>query len=1797
MVDQIDGESSVPEGNFFDQFDDQRSEASITEAPRPSYSERFFLNAEAATRQGTVVGALRDVSRPENRERFDSRYESFPEWDTPMEGLAALTGQVVGTIVDAERGTPNLENLIPVGIGEKAVVWSGRTLAALKSRLFAGAIDAAATNAVTDPIIQGVEMSAGFRETFDPVQFASSVALGAVAGGVMGPITHRAKPEDHLAGGLTDWARDQQFAEPVRQADMLASSVRSEPMETPQLSPDLPEGTKLDFGDAARATGAKRTVAASEEHSGPTALGDRLQAKPERPETQTMAQKPDTEPLWKDNGTWNETDPDILEVGQFGPVIDIEAHNRDWKSVVDRLSQMDAGEARGALDHPEIGKIDVIWGWYDPEIDKGIGLSKIVTKHPEVLQDLPEIIRNGEIDPTSGKRIILLTEDKRSIIALDYMGEEKTWLLSSYQDLKHGKGKSQRGGKSILRSTDHQPDVSSGSLAEPNIPPKEGKFKKSQRDKDSMARPVSLQEDTSSSSLAGNRRAEGSTERPDSRQMDTHSSSTSSADQSMDLSGIYDKSDPELQAAISAAETDGDQLQARLGRMAGELRRNRDGVERHAADGEHSAAGQRLQAIAEKLYKLTGVAAVRPGIKMPLGVRKSGVMGTHNTRTGVIRLKDPEDFEVIAHEVGHHIDKRLGKNFRTLMVLHSMELEDMAPPGYPQELWLTEGFAEFFRNFLANPNYAAKHAPRFNKAFTNYLKVHKPDWLKGFGELQDAYYAWRTMPSGEAVSASIVTSKIDGAIGQTIEEVKTSGIGQTIGDKLHNAYTSFMDGKHPIQQAVSELAKVYRSNTGKTLDLKVKDDPYKLARMMNGAKSAGHMDLMYGVHGYHQMEPEGPSFRDAIIYAHGGGNVLSKWDEALVQDFGTYLWSRRALGEWDRFEAGDIPNTPDKFTKGDHEVVVREMEAKHQHFQQAAEMVYGWNRLLWKKKRDAGLISQEQYREGFGIRDYVPGLRKQDYPGNTRTEGKGVRTGKQNQINRFQGSGLDVINPLESLMMDAYETAVAISHNDMIRSLKRLGDMAGHGAGAIVEEVPAREIRSMMIDPIEAVEAAAKQRGFTKAEFSIVRDALEATIGEEKARLFRPEVISENGQPIVFYRDGGTLRALRLADGKLGQQLYSSFTMMNNIERNMLLDIMAGSASMMRFGITAAPEFIAANIIRDQAMAAIFYGHPFKRLKATFEGGMDEFFSRDAARHYNAMGGIMGGENVASLRDGALSRDLKALEKKGYITSKLANPVTHPYQFAKGLASLTEVSETATRIGLFRSFVDEAKLRGLDDFEASMEAAWLARDYIDFDRRGLQMVALSRIIPFLNASLQGLDKTTRLMITPFAKKYFGGILTAEEERALPQAKAAWARLSVLAMAGMGLHALMSQYDDYHEISETTRATHWMVKTGNKWTAIPKPFELATVLNIAEAAYDGIIDKDPTASERYLNGLFEVLLPPNVMESNPLVKTYFEFKSNKDFYTDADIVPEYLRGLEPQLQYTAATSELSKQIGDILGWSPALTDKMITNFTGGLGRSALSLYDAFGSNKPGQSVDDMAILRRFIKSASRGSRSIREFWSLVAPSTGEFEGAVKSYQAMLDAGDKVEASDYLGTLGEEQRVYLTSRFMEGKSAQAKKLHPLDRARRVVRAISQLRKDLADDDVSGSEGPLGSIPRNDRGAMVDILESLAVKESRNALVLLDQPGWQHRGLMEVDGHYRELEALNPKILKVLADRYASAGVVPFETVRKNWPDYRKRLLEDGSDAPMADFAAMAKHERELDGDKIKRPPKAVVPGVGN
>jgi hypothetical protein len=121
-----------------------------------------------------------------------------------------------------------------------------------------------------------------------------------------------------------------------------------------------------------------------------------------------------------------------------------------WEGARDQLIRQQGGEVHGALYHPEVGPIDVVWG------DENTGLSKIVAKHPEVLADLPALIDNMGVKSASPNRVILQSLDHRAIVRLDYDGQAKTWLLSAYKvEGKAPKAADYRG--AALDARDHSP--------------------------------------------------------------------------------------------------------------------------------------------------------------------------------------------------------------------------------------------------------------------------------------------------------------------------------------------------------------------------------------------------------------------------------------------------------------------------------------------------------------------------------------------------------------------------------------------------------------------------------------------------------------------------------------------------------------------------------------------------------------------------------------------------------------------------------------------------------------------------------------------------------------------------------------------------------------------------------------------------------------------------------------------------------------------------------------------------------------------------------------------------------------------------------------------------------------------------------------------------------------------------------------------------------------------------------------------------------------------------------------------
>jgi hypothetical protein len=1812
--------------NPFDQFDDFQPEGPALTARAPGLIERFQANYEQGFYSGTLSGAIQGkYDQAFDKQQALERYDTLPQWETPLEGAFALGGQLAGA-------ASSFENYIPLTLGAKALAWAGVRTAPVVARFAAGAIDAGVINAGVDAGVQAIEIGADQRESFDPVQFGASVGLGAAIGGAANAaFGARGAPEAEPAANLPPSSPE-------------AATKLPEPVPTPEAAP------VLDMGGTATGQMVTPRVVSAE----PPPIGETLDARAREARNlgpSTVAQPPavtGTAPKIDKNldrpvrkrGEMRNRPMNVIEfIASIGGLRDeqgeLKARDLNARTTMTRFGPM---ARKNGLSADQVREKLVEAGYLD---DAGFGSRlQLQTTESDVFDLIDRqrsgqaIVKREDLSWQGEVDAARAAERGQDELQNRFEPDERDLIENHGVDWTHAVKMA-----GFLRDVQMTAaDWTDGTLRlasdlmDEGMTPNDALMRAAMMDVEGdfdtlsdAAQRLAKSDDVgdipgweTNDELSGQGRGDAPARGPDAGDgTGTGGESLSGADRKgTGASGqgatVERGADGKPQTVLEGAARASDKTMAQRGANAplkpkaaqnfvmdeglfgdgskqmdflaispggrvGSITRDARGVAGMTAD----PAFTRVQEISERLAQALETIPARAG-RMSAKVGGKTAAGQYGLKTGVIRVAKPDDFDVLTHELGHHVEVALGRSVQTLMKTFQGELVPLAYNGAAKGMELKEGFAEFMRLFATNPIYAASQAPGFDQAFRAMLAKEQPEMLAAIEEAARAWRDWNAQPSADAVASTIVSTAEPKYFAKARKDLNRYGLGGTIADRLSRAYTMLFDDLNPINRAVTELARVYRAHTGEGLELAVGRDPYKLARMARGAWNAGHMDISHGVTPYRGTAPASASFRDALITAMGKPNVLSGWDEDAVRRFGAYLWSRRALGEWDRFDAGEIPNAPDKLRRADHARNVAESEAAYPNFAAAADMIYDWNRALWTKKRDAGLISQEQWADGLKIRDYVPGLRSFDGEGDTRVDGGGGAGGsiKGGLVKRFRGSRRDVINPVESMIADAYETSMAIARNDVVKQLDRLAQMAGPGGGAIAERIPSHQLSASMVDPLEAVSAAAKAAGLSKPDIVLLRDAMEAAIGEEKAAIFRPAIINEKGEPIAFFRDGGELKALRLADGDFGRQMFASLTQMTRAEENVFINMLAKPAAVLRLGITAAPEFVLANLIRDLTTSAIYYGRPFERVKGVFTGMADELLGREAARAYNAASGIMGGANVAAVTDMRVNADIQALRKKGWAAERLTS--------LEGLLQVTELSETGMRLGLFKSFFEEAKGRGLDDIEATLEASYRARDHIDFNRRGSAMTGLSRLIPFLNAALQGTDKTVRLMIAPL----FREAVSETDLRARADATKAWARLSALTVAGMGIHALMSEYDEYRDLSVQTRATHWMVKWGDKWFAIPKPFEMALLLNLGEAAFDAVAKQDPRWAETYRRGLLEVAMPPNVMEGNPAIATAFELATGNKLRDGGPIVPEGLEGMEPWLQFTARTSELSKTIGKAINMSPAVIDHVITAHTGSMGRNALALYDYALSDKPVQGWDDFAVTRRFIKDGSRGAQSTRAFWDMVGTRTGTLEGARKSYQTMVDGGDAAAAADFLAQQDQITKAWISAGTVK---AEVRRIHPMIRARNAVEAINQLRREMASDVIRTADGEV-SVGRVDRGAADDILEDLAMTEARNALVMMKVPGWANRDPVETAGYYRELAAINPDLSRALADRFATAKVLPMDAVERLWPDFEARLLKDGSDLLTADLSASARAAGfEMDGKAMKRKPRAKVPAA--
>lgn len=1118
-------------------------------------------------------------------------------------------------------------------------------------------------------------------------------------------------------------------------------------------------------------------------------------------------------------------------------------------------------------------------------------------------------------------------------------------------------------------------------------------------------------------------------------------------------------------------------------------------------------------------------------------------LGEYDTGSGVIRTKAVQELNVLAHEATHALEyQRSGPSMQAALATHADELKAMAYEGAARNVLRQEGFAEFGRLYLTNPVEAQRRAPNFYQAFEQAMASDAPDIGARMKAIQDGYQNLLRSDSIEVAKASIAYTGSKGPVRDLVEEAKVKGIGSVVRRLADSVYTAMLDDKNPVRIATRRLERIYLENTGAKLELRPSKDPYVLSRLTPDAGAAGLNDILHGVTPYQGLDPEGVSLADALDTAGLGTTLTGQYQLDALREFDAYLIARRLIHEWDRFARGELEFPPDRNTRQFHEQVIADAEASHPEWSRAAGQVYEWLGALWKKEFEAGLITRESYEHGLTAHpDYVPLMRDVSDKG----AGRGGKPRGALQfaggVQQFEGSTRDILSPLSTMMQRAYQLNAIIKRNDVMKALDDLADAAGPGGGAIVERLPAQQIEAFTINAAEALRKTADELGLSGRDIATMQKwAEDAEDTNALVQMFRQTEFSPaKGEAVVFVWRDGKKAPLLLPDGEFGKSMFDALTGMNKELRNVVVDAMAAGTQTLRYGVTLSPEFWAANLIRDALATWINSGTGFVPVVDTLRGGAEALRGGQDAIRYGSAGGMRGGANVAALRNPIPRNDLEAqaqlqvLQRKGF---KLRQMTGNPL---RALAEATDLSETATRLGVFKRGFAEAKREGLSDYDALIRSTFIGRDYMDFGRRGSKMVAAARVVTFLNAALQGLDKTTRVLsangsLHRALAPLMGQPTTVAERQAYAHAAKAWAKVSALGALGLGLRMLYQDDPEYQEIGDQLRATNWIFRSQGQWVFVPKPFELATLSNVLERTFEGVVMRDPMAGERLLSDLAHTVLPPHEI---PSLAVPVQIASNRD-HLGRPIVPDHLRGsVDPALQFNGYTSDLGKLIGKTFNVSPAVVDHVVTGFGGSLGRYVLQ-----GSNMVGEAVtgrprtaagpEDMFLARRFVREISRGSSSQAEFWDQVSRDGGDMTQAEGSYRALIREGKDQEAADYYNRLPPQERAYIAAKTMLGDGWSI--VHPLVRVQKSVSTLSDFRRDLREGQLRDETGAVIPLSPEDRRDIDGAVADLAMVQMRNALGEAGIKGWGQRAPMDPSQPISRIARTSPAAHMELARR---------------------------------------------------------------
>ncbi|OXM17313.1 hypothetical protein CGZ75_12120 [Paenibacillus herberti] len=878
-----------------------------------------------------------------------------------------------------------------------------------------------------------------------------------------------------------------------------------------------------------------------------------------------------------------------------------------------------------------------------------------------------------------------------------------------------------------------------------------------------------------------------------------------------------------------------------------------------------------------------------------MGVSRKKVLGLYKVRPEVIRTGYAEDLDTMAHEVGHHFDKKFNLKQNRQLEQELLNMMDQVAvhdyKQYPRSEWFDEGIAEFFRVYLADPAQAKQLAPQFG-AFLNSTMPAKMQ--RGLVRVQRDMQTW--LQQGDYEQAK---GLIEMGGGQKQRRWNWS-----------NFYTQAFDDLNPLRLA--ELALTGKVEQGaKSL--------YKLARLSRGIPERAKMAVTRGV-----FDEKGNQLSD------GMANIVRPLEEIGMRehDFATYLSVKHAFDL--RRLGKETPFTPNQMME------VMNRWDSNPIVQKAHQQIMEYNNALLSILQDAGVVSGQAVQEMKRLYpNYVPFMRYFDDDGVAGFKNGGYGASKAfanitTPIRKMseEGSQRSIINPFESMIKNTFLVMNSAAKNKVGQRLAALADV--EGAGAWVERVPGQKSgKEHIID------------------------------------------VYEDGKKVAY--------KVRNPD------LYNAMLSLDDESTNSLLRFLGGAAGMLRAGATLTPEFIIRNAFRD-VVGAMINSSKYGFNPIDFFKGLGHVVGKtDVYEKFVNSGGAMG--TMMSLDRDASREAMEAVFRQS-LRDKTMKVVTSPAELAKHLSGYkllkgtvgvlrqgAEVSELATKVGAFNK-----TLKKTGDIE---EAAYTAKDLMDFNRAGSAIRSANRSIAFLNASLQGTDK----MLRALAENPASFLVRAFTTLVLPAAAIyAWNRTQLSPEERATFDNIpQNQKDNFFVIG---------IPGTDEFVRIPKPFEAGMLFATSTERFLGWLETDdPEAFDGYAKTMLKSFTPPVLFTAlTPLL----EAVTNYSFFRGSPVVPMGEQRFEKKDQYGVYTSELSKEIGSFMAQigvggtnlaSPRIIDNTISGYGAGLANYGVDMIDtginaARGGREvplPAKKPTEQPIARSFFVSTSGGGQVREDFY--------------------------------------------------------------------------------------------------------------------------------------------------------------------------------------------------------------------------